>query len=37
MDVAAVIDKLEFKEKPDYNKTNFQMIKILLDFDIVPE
>ena len=37
MEVAATIDKIGFKEKPDYDKIKFQIIKILLDFDVVPE
>jgi hypothetical protein len=37
MEVAAIIDSLEFKEKPDYNLIKFQLTKILLDMDICPD
>ena len=37
MEVADIIDKLEFKEKPDYNKIKFQLLKVLLDMDICPK
>ena len=36
MEVASIVDKLGFKEKPDYNYIKFQLLKIILDMNICP-
>ena len=35
-DVATIIEKLEFKEKPDYNRIKFEFVKVLLEMNICP-